>query len=318
MNEKDVKAKEYLSDNKRFADLFNYYLFDGKLMIEPEQLQERDTQELLTLYGADGKETTKEKWRDLLKRAIIKTTGNTLLVLLGIENQSEIHYAMPVRTMNYDAMNYAAQVTEAARRHREQKNYESRAEFLSGFGKSDRLIPVITLTVYWGADKWDAPRCLHDMFAGENRELLRFIDNYRLHLIIPDEITNFEKFRTSIGEVLEVIKASESEQEMEQILNSNPAFRKLENEAVSVINAFTKIKVRVNEKEATTDMCKAWEEHLETGKEIGKEIGKELGVELSAKVYRQIMAGERDNSVIAENCSCTLQEVVEIRKAFEI
>lgn len=310
MNEKDIKAKEYLSDNKRFADLFNYYLFDGRQIIEPEKLEERDTQELLTLYGADGKETAKEKWRDLLKHAIIKTAGSTLLVLLGIENQSEIHYAMPVRTMNYDAMNYAAQVTETARKHREQKDYENRAEFLSGFGKSDRLTPVITLTVYWGADKWDAPRCLHDMFSQEDRELLHFIDNYHLHLIIPNEITDFEKFRTSIGEVLELIKASESEQEMEQVLNSNPTFRKLENEAVSVINAFTKIKVRVNEKEVTTDMCKAWEEHLETGKE--------MGVELSAKVYRQIMSGERDNSVIARSCGCTLQEVTEIRKAFGI
>lgn len=34
MNEKDIKAKEYLSDNKRFADLFNYYLFDGRQIIE--------------------------------------------------------------------------------------------------------------------------------------------------------------------------------------------------------------------------------------------------------------------------------------------
>lgn len=57
-------------------------------------------------------------------------------------------------------------------------------------------------------------------------------------------------------------------------------------------------------------MCKAWEEHLETGKE--------MGVELSAKVYRQIMSGERDNSVIARSCGCTLQEVTEIRKAFGI
>ena len=27
MGAKDTKAKEFLSDNERFADLFNYYLF---------------------------------------------------------------------------------------------------------------------------------------------------------------------------------------------------------------------------------------------------------------------------------------------------
>ena len=40
-------------------------------------------------------------------------------LLLGIESQSEVHYAMPVRNMVYDALQYAAQVEEAARSHRE-------------------------------------------------------------------------------------------------------------------------------------------------------------------------------------------------------
>lgn len=31
MGVKDIKAKEYLSDNTRFADLCNYYLFEGKM-----------------------------------------------------------------------------------------------------------------------------------------------------------------------------------------------------------------------------------------------------------------------------------------------
>lgn len=318
MSEKDAKAKEFLADNERFADLFNYYLFHGREIIKPEKLEAHDTEELLSFYGADRKERQKQRWRDLLKHAIIKTAGSTLFVLLGIENQSEIHYAMPVRTMNYDAMNYAAQVTEAGRKHRKQKDYATTAEFLSGFGKEDTLTPVITLTVYWGAEKWDAPRSLHDMFSERDRELLRFIDNYHLHLIVPNEITDFEKFRTSVGEVFEIIKASESKQDMERVLNANPAFRELENEAVSVINVFTGIDIPVNEKEEKTDMCKAWEEQLERGKEIGKEIGKELGMELSAGVYKQIMSGEQDNVVIAQNCGCTQQEVEEIRRVFAI
>ena len=34
--------------------------------------------------------------------------------------------------------------------HREKKDYDNKEEFLSGFKKSDKLTPVITLTVYWG------------------------------------------------------------------------------------------------------------------------------------------------------------------------
>ena len=46
MGAKDIKAKEYLSDNTRFADLCNYYLFEGKNMIRPENLVAQDTTEL--------------------------------------------------------------------------------------------------------------------------------------------------------------------------------------------------------------------------------------------------------------------------------
>ena len=42
------------------------------------------------------------------------------------------------------------------------------------------------------------------------------------------------------------------------------------------------------------------------------------GVTLSAKVFRAVNAGERDNAAIAEQCGCTEEEVVMIRKAFGI
>ncbi len=105
MGAKDAKAREFLSNNERFADLLNYYLFDGRQAIRPEDLEERDTTEVLSLYGRNKKEIQKQKWRDLLKHAIIKATKTTVFVLLGIENQGEIHYAMPVKNMSYDVMN---------------------------------------------------------------------------------------------------------------------------------------------------------------------------------------------------------------------
>ena len=43
MGERDTKAKEYFSDNGRFADLCNVVLFGGEAVVKPEDLQERDT-----------------------------------------------------------------------------------------------------------------------------------------------------------------------------------------------------------------------------------------------------------------------------------
>ncbi len=56
MSAKDTLTKEYLSDNTRFADLCNYYLFNGKQMIHPEELREQDAAELLVMK-ADEKKT---------------------------------------------------------------------------------------------------------------------------------------------------------------------------------------------------------------------------------------------------------------------
>ena len=214
MGTKDTKAKEFLSDNERFADLFNYYLYAGQQVIKAEDLCERDTVKVLSVFGTGKKETVKQRWRDLLKSAIIKTTEYGIFILLGVENQSEIHYVMPIKNMVYDALEYGSQVNEVAKRHKEEKDY---------------------------------------------------VDNYHLHLIIPSEIEDFNKFQTSIGEVLEFIKASKDEVMMDQIINSNPAYKQLDNEAVSMINVCTGIQIPVEKmkerwicaRHGTTIKCQA-------------------------------------------------------------
>lgn len=70
---------------------------------------------------------------------------------------------MPVRNMIYDAINYGKQIKEISKMHRKEGYLKSGSEFLSGFSKDDKLIPVITLTVYWGVEVWDAPRSLDEM-----------------------------------------------------------------------------------------------------------------------------------------------------------
>lgn len=79
MSEKDTTAKGFLSDNRRFADLCNYCLFDGNQVIQPDDLREQDTTELISTldtteksFGTAGKELNVQKWRDILKCAVIK------------------------------------------------------------------------------------------------------------------------------------------------------------------------------------------------------------------------------------------------------
>ena len=83
-------------------------MFDGEQVVKAEHLVEKDSTEVLSVFGTTKKEIQQQKWRDLLKSTIIKTCDEMTVVLIGIENQAEIHYAMPVRTLIYDALNYGS------------------------------------------------------------------------------------------------------------------------------------------------------------------------------------------------------------------
>jgi hypothetical protein len=110
--------------------------------------------------------------------------------------------------MVYDALEYAAQVEKAAKSHREalkKKTSEKKlrvAEYLSGFYKEDRLIPVITLVIYFGADEWDAPKSIHEMLSVKDSRILSLVPNYRINLISPSSLSDEEinKFSTNLRE----------------------------------------------------------------------------------------------------------------------
>lgn len=118
------------------------------------------------------------------------TDGKVEYVLYGVENQAEIHYAMAVKNNLYDALEYAGQVEESAKSHRQEmkrkkeqgetvadkgKRTPSAGEFLSGFWKEDRLIPSVTVTVFFGSEEWDGPLSLFDMMDVSDPNVLSCI-----------------------------------------------------------------------------------------------------------------------------------------------
>ena len=236
MSAKDSMAKEYFADNARFADLCNNILYGGREVILPEKLKERDTTEVLTALGLDKKTIAVQKLRDIFKNASIKYTGKSYVVLIGVENQSDIHYSIPVKNMFYDVMAYGNQVKETAKKHRREKDIATSDEFLSGFTKEDKLIPVITITVYLGIKEWDGPRKLSDMFGDVDEELLPFIPDYRINLLAPREITDFTRFRTSIRQLFEVLKNAYDKEKMQEVLQNDEKFSKVDRETVEAIN----------------------------------------------------------------------------------
>ena len=165
MGRADTATTNFMRQNDVFADAFNFFLYQGDPVIEPKQLRELDPAELAMPYGADRKSEPVQKYRDILKGLAAMEDGKRAYLLLGIEGQTKIHYAAPVKGMLYDALQYARQVEQMGRKHREKKEYgrHGSGEFLAGFHKEDRLLPVITLFISFTPEEWDGPRSLWEM-----------------------------------------------------------------------------------------------------------------------------------------------------------
>lgn len=97
----DTVLKNYWNDKEQFADLFNAVLFDGEQIIKAEELEDADTEESNVLEHRDYAESIKAS-RDNMKIQKKSTTLGVQFVLLGLEHQEHIHYAMPMRVMGYD------------------------------------------------------------------------------------------------------------------------------------------------------------------------------------------------------------------------
>ncbi len=298
LNNKDTYAKKYISDNKVFADAFNFLIYDGEEVIKPENLKPLDTSVLSVPFGDNNAQAPVQKIRDLLKLAEIKEDGENIYLILGVENQSEIHYAMPVRNMLYDVLEYTRQVESTAKAHRETKDYKgvSTGEFLSGFYKDDKLIPVITLVIYFGVDEWMAPRSIYDMFEIKDKRVLSFVMDYRINLIAPYELDDekADKLHSNLKEVLLYIKNSNDKEKIRTLVQNDKKYSRLERDAVNIINAFTNSKLKIDKSQEVVDMCKAIQDMIEEGRLEGRlegiismiEMCKEFKVSYSDTIKR--------------------------------
>lgn len=305
MSKKDTITKEYIRNPEIFADVFNKFLYNGRQVINPKSLTELDTTEIALPYGEDSAAVPEQKYRDVLKLAM--TDGNVAYCILGTENQSDIHYAAPVKNMVYDAMQLSHQVTKAAQSHKKNKDSQykpSSQEYLSGFYKTDKLLPVITLVIFWGAEKWDAPLSLKDMYAPVDEAIMKYVPDYKVNLIAPEQMTEEEigEFKTSLKEVMLYIKYSKDKTKLQEVTQVNEGFKSLDRQAAEVINVTTNSKLKYPEGKERVNMCAAIEE-MRIDSRLEGEV---KGAVETCKRFN--MSLQETVQYIADNYSLSLQE----------
>ena len=146
-HQKDVSFKTFWRNNEHFADLFNATVFNGKQVLKPNKLTEMDTDVSATIQSKSYNESITRN-RDVVK----KMSDGVEFNILGLEIQDKTHYAMPLRTMTYDALGYIKEYNDIKKHHKLNKDsFSSHEEFLSGITRlvssSNFMIPRSVTTI---------------------------------------------------------------------------------------------------------------------------------------------------------------------------
>ena len=280
MGKIDTLTRDYMQDAEVFADAFNYLIYDGDSVISPDQLHELDTAGIVNFFGENNENAQAQVYRDVLKSVTAMEDGEFAYLILGVENQAGIHYAMPVRCMVYDGLQYYSQIKTASKINRNNKGIMlSKDEYVSGFANSDRILPVITLVVYFGNKPWDGPKSLHEMMDLDDPVLLDFVADYRINLIEATTMNDEDiaKFKTDLKDVFYFIKYSGDKERLRELVETNEDFRHMKRSTAEMIKAVTNSDIKLPEREECVDMCLAIEQMREESIAIGEARGVAIG-----------------------------------------
>ena len=168
MGEKDITEKTLASYNDVFADIVNGLLFNGRPVIDPDDLSDASP---YSMYKADGQ--IHEQERDVSK--ILKTasgaTNEIRIAFLGFEHQTQYDKDMPLRVIGYDGAAYRAELSAKER------------------------YPVITIVLYFGNTHWESSRTLYEV-VDVPEKLRPYVNDYKVNLfeiafMSDDEIRRF-------------------------------------------------------------------------------------------------------------------------------
>jgi hypothetical protein len=312
MGQKDSVTNDYLKQNHVFADAFNFFIYGGRPVIDPASLQELDTRGMaIPRDSVKGKDKPILRYRDSIKSLRAKYDDNGAYLILAVESQSHIHYAMPARTIMYDAIQYTKQVKEIAAKHKLEGRPKgiSEDEFLSGFYKSDKLLPVITLVIYFADKEWDGPMSLHDMFERTDEHLLSLVQDYKLNLIAPAFLRDeeFDMFHSDLKEVLLFIKYAKDEK-IWDLVEKDEAFRHMDKETVKVINKCTGAKLPVREEEEVVDMCQGIKKLMEDAAAEAEAEAERAKAEAAKATEEKISVLLKSVKAVMEKTGMTLEQ----------
>ena len=251
-NTRDATCKKLLRDKGCFADLCNYAFFQGRQVIQPEELVSREN-DLSTLIGKVDKPTEIKRYRDVVRKASIHGE----YVIIGVEHQSTFDEKMIFRILNYDATIYINQV-------------ESKQE----------IYPVGSFVFYTGDKEWKSPETLKNIPS----EMEPYINDWRLPVV---ELKTMDARKLTNQRLKEVVEISQSmfAGNYDDLRNS----RKIETENFMMAATFTRTKIKREDlpEGDEINMCEAMDRLFQKFENQGMEKGELIGIEKGKREEKQ-------------------------------
>lgn len=285
-NKKDLVRKRYFRNHSRQADLLNACIKGYNLPVQEKKTWKYFTKddfsecdsELYTSVGEKGK----KRQRNRVVDSIRMVTCDEGMFYLILENQERVDYSMPVRILNHESIFYHEQVKSLEMEHKQKNELHTPEEWFSGIKMKDRLIPAISLILYYGAEPWDGAQDMSQLLQtkGIPEELMALIRNYSMNLIQIKDIDYLEAFQTDLHETFGFIKYQYNNSKLSQFVEENrEKFQNLPEDAYDFITCQTgtrkleQFKLQCKTREGNYNMCKAlddWEkENIERGVQLG-------------------------------------------------
>lgn len=285
MGKKNIVWNDYISQNERFADLYNGVVFRGKRIVCPEYLTDLDTK---LWRRTQEKNSYHEYIRDTVK--LWEYEGKRFI--LDLEPEESSHRALPVKYMNYESLEYDQQYKKILNQHRKKRDLTS-TEYLSGFSESDRLMPVITIGIYLGEQPWSGSDRLSAMTGLEEisseiwENIALFFNEFHINLLDIHTLESSDIFQTDLREIFGFLKRQGDKDKLRKYVEENEAFRNMKEDAFDVLCTYSESwKLAIKKEEYRTkgglNMCTALKEWAEEERAAGREDMNELNRKLVA------------------------------------
>ncbi|MDO5410166.1 MAG: Rpn family recombination-promoting nuclease/putative transposase [Lachnospiraceae bacterium] len=249
--ESDPTMKDYWRNSRRFADLINGSLFEGREVVRAEELSVHDTDESAITAERNERIMTIKRNRDIVKMS----KSDAGFVLLALENQQKIHSYMPLRIATYDILDYVNQ---------ERMNKTPNGPF--------RLIPIYTLVIYYGETRWNGATSLSELMEIPE-EMKPYVNDWHCKVI---QVRSYDKDLFHDEEVRSFFDACQRLYQMKHVPEVWKGLYLSQETAVAVgVATGTKKLIELAERheEGKVDMCKAFDDFLKEREDCAREQG---------------------------------------------